>query len=108
MKKLQSTVRSNLAAILLAREKYGEVVFECKLALELWPENVKAAFRAAKASVELGKFEDALQLSEAALKVDPDNKVLTRTLCSSPHTRHVRRLAPVNPTLSPFMFLRRL
>lgn len=78
MEKLQSTVRSNLAAILLAREKYGEVVFECKLALELWPGNVKAAFRGAKACVALGKFEDAVKLCDEGLKAEADNTVCRR------------------------------
>ena len=72
--KLESQVRSNIAAIQLERGDFGPTLVECRQALRLWPENVRACQRAAKASVELGRASDAVDYCDVALALEPDNK----------------------------------
>jgi hypothetical protein len=86
--KLESQVRSNVAAILLERGSHTQVLFECRQALRLWSGNVRACQRAAKACIELGKASDALDYCEVGLALEPDNKVrgaVTRGCWSIPH-----------------------
>jgi tetratricopeptide (TPR) repeat protein len=64
MRQLESTCLSNLAAIYLARGKHITVVDSCERALRLWPDNVKAAFRAAKSCLALGRATTALGFCE--------------------------------------------
>lgn len=76
MNKLESQVRSNIAAILLERSQYSKVLVECRQALRLWPENVRACQRAARACVELGKASEGLDYAEVGLVLEPDSKPL--------------------------------
>lgn len=64
LKQVLSTCHSNLAAIYLARGKYIRVVEECGAALRAWGDNSKAAWRAAKAAIALGRASSALELAE--------------------------------------------
>lgn len=64
MRQLESTCLSNLAAIYLARGKHITVVDSCERALRLWPDNVKAAFRAAKSCLALGRATAAIGFCE--------------------------------------------
>ena len=64
LRELISTCHSNLAAVYLARKKYISVLEECQAALRAWPDNAKAAWRAVKAALALGKATTALELAE--------------------------------------------
>ena len=84
MSVLESQVRSNIAAIHLERAEFGPVLVECRQALRLWSGNVRACQRAAKASVELGRAEDAMGYCDLALALEPGNKVRTIIVPSRP------------------------
>jgi hypothetical protein len=62
---LVSTVHANVAAIHMARGKFISAVDACHQALRAWPGNSKAAWRAAKAALALGRAEAAAALAEA-------------------------------------------
>ena len=62
---LVSTVHANIAAIHMARGKFITAVDACHAALRAWPGNTKAAWRAAKAALALGRAEAAAALAEA-------------------------------------------
>jgi hypothetical protein len=64
LRQLVSTCHCNLAAVFLARQKYISVLEECSAALRAWPDNAKAAFRAVKAALALGRATAALELAE--------------------------------------------
>lgn len=64
LRQLVSTCHCNLAAVFLARQKYISVLEECTAALRAWPDNAKAAWRAVKAALALGKATLALELAE--------------------------------------------
>jgi tetratricopeptide (TPR) repeat protein len=76
MTTLTSVCWSNLAAIYLARGKFITVLDCAQQALRVWPGNVKAAFRAAKACVALGRANVAIELCELGLKAEPSNSAL--------------------------------
>ena len=80
---LESIVHSNLAAIFMARCKVQYALDECLLSLKLWPENVKAGFRAAKCAIQLGRYTEGQQLCEAALSVAPGNAALQKQLAAA-------------------------
>lgn len=78
MRQLESQVRSNMAAILLERNRSWDVLCECEKAIDLWSDNVKAYMRAGKACVALGRLLDAVKFSTAGLTFDSiDAKVRT-------------------------------
>jgi len=62
---------ANLAAIYLARNKHISVVSSCERALQLWPDNAKAAFRAAKSCIALGRAAAALEFAEIGRSAAP-------------------------------------
>ena len=64
LRQLISTCHANLAAVFLARRKFISVLDECHAALRAWPDNAKAAFRAVKAALALGKATAALEMAE--------------------------------------------
>jgi hypothetical protein len=64
LRTLVSTCHSNLAAIYLARRKYISVLEASSAALRAWGDNAKAAWRAVKAALALGRAELALELAE--------------------------------------------
>ncbi len=83
MTHLESVVHSNLAAIFISRRKLQYALDESLLALSLWPENVKAGFRAAKCAVQLGRYAQAKELCAAALAVEPSNAALAKQLAAA-------------------------
>jgi tetratricopeptide (TPR) repeat protein len=58
----------------LSVENYGSAIRDCTEALRIDAENVKALFRAAKASFKLGKIDACLELGYKVLKLDGKNK----------------------------------
>eukprot|EP01112_Ceratiomyxa_fruticulosa_P015052 TRINITY_DN437_c0_g4_i1.p1 TRINITY_DN437_c0_g4~~TRINITY_DN437_c0_g4_i1.p1 ORF type:complete len:435 (+),score=99.92 TRINITY_DN437_c0_g4_i1:159-1463(+) len=71
-----SIVHSNRAAASLMLGNYGKVVFDCKLAIEYNPSNIKAYYRAAKAANMLEKYALAIEFGLKGLKVDSESKDL--------------------------------
>jgi len=67
---------SNRAAVQLAKGNYGKAIRDCVEALKLDETNIKASWRAAKASNELGRYKEALEFSTNGLLHDPQNKSL--------------------------------
>jgi hypothetical protein len=59
-----SIVHANIAAIHMARGKFISAVDSCHAALRAWPGNSKAAWRAAKSALTLGRAEAAAALAE--------------------------------------------
>lgn len=49
---------------------------DCKTAIELNPDNVKAYWRACTANTYLGHYAEAIGFADSGLRVDPTNKVL--------------------------------
>src|SRR5689334_6553513 len=79
---LNSTVLSNRAAVHMARGtaihlfrisilsgNYGKVIEDCTRSVNLHKNNIKAYWRAAKASFELEKYEDAIKFCTEGLKI---------------------------------------
>jgi tetratricopeptide (TPR) repeat protein len=72
----RSVYFANRAAVNLLGENYGNCISDCKHAVRLDPSNVKAYYRAAKASYALRKWRDAAEFVELGLKVDAANAPL--------------------------------
>eukprot|EP01120_Amphizonella_sp_Union-15-10_P010974 TRINITY_DN4554_c0_g4_i1.p1 TRINITY_DN4554_c0_g4~~TRINITY_DN4554_c0_g4_i1.p1 ORF type:complete len:804 (+),score=233.03 TRINITY_DN4554_c0_g4_i1:103-2412(+) len=64
----------NLAACFLKLNSMKKVIENCKSALEIEPENVKALFRKATAEFEIQLYDDAKNDLVKAVKVDPKNQ----------------------------------
>ena len=83
MTHLESIVYSNLAAIFISRNKLQYALEECVQALTLWPQNIKASFRAAKCAVQLGKYSKAKQVCTSGLVIEPGNGALCKLLAAA-------------------------
>ena len=77
---LHATCLSNRAAANLYLKNYGSVRRDCVAALGKHPTNVKAYYRAAKASNALGKWEEGAGFARMGLKLDPENAELAKLL----------------------------
>lgn len=73
-----SVYYSNRAAVNLEMGNYARTIDDCKKAIESNPKNLKAFFRAARASSLLDKYEQALAYIDDALKVDAKNPGLLK------------------------------
>ena len=73
---LLSQLYSNRAAVNLTLSKFMEVVDDCRRAISADPTNVKAYYRATKASMSLDLFQQACDFSESALKQDSSHAEL--------------------------------
>jgi tetratricopeptide (TPR) repeat protein len=74
--KKRSVYFANRAAVNLLGENYGNCVSDCKHAIRLDPDNVKAYYRAAKANFALKKWSLTAEFVDAGLAVDPANAPL--------------------------------
>lgn len=74
--KLHSTILSNRAQVHLALKNYGSCRKDCIKAVAMWRKNVKAYYRAAKASWLVKKYREGLQFADFGLKQDAENKPL--------------------------------
>ncbi|XP_074266831.1 uncharacterized protein LOC141590119 [Silene latifolia] len=72
----------NLAACEIKLSHFAEAWFYCNLVLICDHCNVKARYRMGLSSKNLNLFNEALEDFEAALKLDPKNKDITRELHS--------------------------
>eukprot|EP00750_Incisomonas_marina_P014980 INCI18044.2.p1 GENE.INCI18044.2~~INCI18044.2.p1 ORF type:complete len:465 (+),score=100.41 INCI18044.2:70-1464(+) len=64
---LSSTLHTNSAVVHMARGNLQTAVSECKVAIKIYAGNIKAYWRAAKASLEMGKLDDAMAFCSQAL-----------------------------------------
>lgn len=71
---LNAQLHSNRAAVSLRLGEYNRAMDDCRAAIRLDPANVKAYFRATKASDALGLTSQALKFCEAGLQVSPAEK----------------------------------
>ena len=65
---------SNRAAALLSMKSFEEAIRDSERSLALQPDYAKAHARLGLAQFLLGRFDDAVEAYEAALRLDPDNK----------------------------------
>ncbi|KAJ1653976.1 HSP70/90 co-chaperone [Dispira simplex] len=75
---LNATCLTNRAAVNLELQNYRRVLNDCHRALQIFPKNVKALYRSAKACRALEKFEEALECCRWALEFDPTNKAVIK------------------------------
>eukprot|EP01126_Amoeba_proteus_P026911 TRINITY_DN2664_c0_g1_i5.p1 TRINITY_DN2664_c0_g1~~TRINITY_DN2664_c0_g1_i5.p1 ORF type:complete len:255 (-),score=42.59 TRINITY_DN2664_c0_g1_i5:703-1467(-) len=72
----RSLLFSNRAACNMKLENYGKVIQDCKEAIHLDPTNLKAFWRAAKASNMIGKHHEALEFCNQGLQLSVTCKEL--------------------------------
>merc|ERR1711924_511628 len=70
-KALISVIHSNRAAVSIRLGEFAKAVDDCRTAIEADPSNVKALFRAGKASEELGLYGQAAGFCNEALRLAP-------------------------------------
>ncbi|PRP77002.1 hypothetical protein PROFUN_14691 [Planoprotostelium fungivorum] len=75
-KRAVSLYHTNRAAVNLSLGNNRKVLEDCTEALKLDPKNLKAYYRAAKASLDIQKYKDAVSYAAKGLQVDPTNKEL--------------------------------
>jgi tetratricopeptide (TPR) repeat protein len=78
--KLHSTILGNQAQVHLALKNYGSCRKNCVKAVAVYRKNVKAYYRAAKASFEVKKYREGRTFAEYGLKHDPENKPLVQIM----------------------------
>jgi len=70
---LSSQLFSNRAAVEIAMKRPQGAVDDCARAIEIDPSNLKAYWRAAKASLQLEEFAQAVKFCDDGLKIDATN-----------------------------------
>ncbi|KAK0422200.1 hypothetical protein QR680_007427 [Steinernema hermaphroditum] len=80
IRKLFSTIRSNIAMCYAKMGDLRTAKEEAEAALELDPCNVKAMLKRAQALEKMNEFEDAVDQLKEALAVEPDSPHITREL----------------------------
>lgn len=88
---LISTAHANIAAIHLARKKYISAVDSAQAALSANPFNVKAAYRAGKACLALGRAVTALDFAQLGLELEPENAPLLQLVTDATALRRVQK-----------------
>uniref|UniRef100_A0A251TF13 Putative tetratricopeptide repeat (TPR)-like superfamily protein n=1 Tax=Helianthus annuus TaxID=4232 RepID=A0A251TF13_HELAN len=73
-----SILHSNRAHVNLLLGNYGRALSDSEEAIKLSPTNIKAYYRAAKASLSVNKLVEAKAFSEKGLDQDPDNEELKK------------------------------
>ncbi|EEA07707.1 TPR repeat-containing protein [Cryptosporidium muris RN66] len=77
-KKINSLLYSNRAHIYLLMKRYVDCVNDCRYSLQEDPTNIKAAYRGAKASLEMHLFRQSLNFVNHGLKYDNNNEELLK------------------------------
>ncbi|KAI8389219.1 hypothetical protein BD560DRAFT_343989 [Blakeslea trispora] len=65
------TYYNNRAAALVMQKKYKDAASDCRIALNLDPQNVKAYLRAGKCHLNMGNLEEASRQYKLAYEIDP-------------------------------------
>eukprot|EP00027_Filamoeba_sp_ATCC50430_P002230 CAMPEP_0168550526 /NCGR_PEP_ID=MMETSP0413-20121227/5691_1 /TAXON_ID=136452 /ORGANISM="Filamoeba nolandi, Strain NC-AS-23-1" /LENGTH=341 /DNA_ID=CAMNT_0008581001 /DNA_START=35 /DNA_END=1060 /DNA_ORIENTATION=+ len=90
-KKAMSVYYANRAAVNLAKGNYRRVIEDCVEAIKHDDKNVKAYWRHAKASIELGKYKQSIQQCQIALQIEPENKALKAELTKATKKREQKQ-----------------
>lgn len=77
----------NRAAANLELKNYGSVLKDCSAAMKLNPGNIKAHYRATGALAALSRWEEAIEIANRGLELDPTNKPL-KLLLTTAQTGH--------------------
>lgn len=75
---LNAQLYSNRAHVRMLLRQFVEVVDDCRKAIELDPKNIKAYWRAAKASMHLDLCRNGLEFCEQGLKQEPSDADLAK------------------------------
>eukprot|EP00386_Alphamonas_edax_P016319 GDKI01049824.1.p1 GENE.GDKI01049824.1~~GDKI01049824.1.p1 ORF type:complete len:324 (+),score=115.17 GDKI01049824.1:47-1018(+) len=75
-RKLNSVLFSNRAAVRLNMQQYTEAVDDCRKALGLDDKNIKAFYRASKASAALELWKNCIAYAMGGLRLEPDHSEL--------------------------------
>merc|ERR1712072_375912 len=70
---LNAQLYSNRAHVRILLRQFVEAVDDCRKAIEIDPKNMKAYWRAAKASLNLDLCRNAIEFCEAGLQQDPND-----------------------------------
>lgn len=73
-----STYYNNRAAALVMLKKYKDAANDCRTAVDLDPENVKAYLRGGKCHLNMGNLEEATRQYDRALQIDKSNIAVQR------------------------------
>ncbi|KVH94303.1 Tetratricopeptide-like helical [Cynara cardunculus var. scolymus] len=97
-----SIIFSNRAHVNLLLGNYGRALSDSEEAMKLSPTNVKAFYRAAKASLSLNKLVEAKTFCENGLDQNPDNEELKKLLkqIDSQISEHQQHEAQVSKALT--------
>ncbi|GAB1601332.1 tetratricopeptide repeat protein 9C-like [Argonauta hians] len=89
---IQADCYNNLAACLLHKEdtNFDRVIEYCDLVLNVYPDNLKAAFRKCTALYHLKKYEEALEDLQSLLEKHPEDLAIKRyiKLCEAEVRKH--------------------
>lgn len=104
-KALDAVLLSNRANVYLMRRSYVECVEDCRRAIALDRQNIKAYYRAAKASLEMELFHQASKFAAAGLKMSAataagQNDALKRLFEESERKAEERRVAKTRAAAS--------
>ncbi|SCU95227.1 LANO_0E09692g1_1 [Lachancea nothofagi CBS 11611] len=73
---INESLYSNRAACELELNNFRRCINDCKLALQINPQNIKCYYRVARAFHSLGNYDEAKQTLEFGLQLDPGNAAL--------------------------------
>jgi len=87
---LNSQIHSNRALVHMTMGSFGRCVADCKQAIELNPNNIKAYYRCAKAYQELSRYGEAIDMANKALALAPaaSEKKSLETVLSESAVQH--------------------
>ena len=77
---INSALYLNRAACNLELKNYRRCIEDCKKVLMLDEKNIKACFRSGKAFYAIEKYDEAIEVLEYGLNVDPENRDLQKLL----------------------------
>lgn len=78
--KIKLSTHLNFAVSKLKLKDYDETQIQCKQALKIDPQNVKALYRSGLASLYCQHFDDAEKMLTAAISFDPDNAAIKNSI----------------------------
>jgi tetratricopeptide (TPR) repeat protein len=89
---LQLASRKNLSLCCLKLARYQGCIEQCRLVLEVEPNNLKVVYRIGRAYLELRQFDSAEHYLRRAFYLDPQEREVMRALEEIEHLRQEARL----------------
>ncbi|ODQ82006.1 hypothetical protein BABINDRAFT_58918 [Babjeviella inositovora NRRL Y-12698] len=80
---LEASLYLNRAACNLELKNYRKCVNDCKLCLKIDPKNIKAYFRSCKAYFGMDRLDEAIEVAEYALALEPENTAIRSVLATA-------------------------